>query len=328
MTVLRINIIIAAVVVTGALLFPFVAFGTDSQAVQKAADINGKEIPYKAFERQLEMFKRQALKGQPGQLPDAMEQRFKQQVIQKMVTDALLLQQSDKLGIQVDAKTVDDEMNRIAGRFKDQAQFSERLKSAGLDKEQLRQQIHQQATISKLIEKEIVPHITISDDAVKKYYDANTDKFRQQERVRARHILMKVDKNASDDKKAEARKKLQEVQKRILAGEDFSALAKAHSQGPSNVKGGDLGYFTKGRMVKPFEEVAFKLSPNEVSDIVETQFGYHLIKVIDHQQASNPPIEKVQKKIKSILFKEQVQKKMEPYVKALREKADIQIHVK
>jgi peptidyl-prolyl cis-trans isomerase C len=329
MTFLRGNkIIITAAVVAGIVFSPIFALGADPQAMEKAADINGKQISYKDFERQLEMFKQQALRGQPGQLPDAMEQRLKQQVIQKMISDELLLQKAGTLGIQIEAKTVDDEINKIKGRFKDQAQFLARIKSAGLDEKQLREQIHQQAVISKLIEKEIVPNVTISDDELKKYYDANMDKFRRQARVRARHILMKTDKDASEDQKAEARKKLQEIQKKILAGEDFSALAKAHSEGPSNVKGGDLGYFTKGRMVKPFEEVAFKLAPNEVSDIVETQFGYHLIKVVDRQEASNPPFETVRDNIKSILFKEQVQKKMGPYVEALRKKADIQIYVK
>jgi peptidyl-prolyl cis-trans isomerase C len=154
------------------------------------------------------------------------------------------------------------------------------------------------------------------------------DKFKQPERVRARHILIKVDKGDSEDKKTAAKKKLQDIQKRILAGEDFSKLAKKNSEGPSNVKGGDLGYFTKGRMVKSFDEVAFKLAPNEVSDIVETQFGYHLIKVIDRQAAGAQPYEKMKEQIKSQLFKEQVHKKMEPYVKILREKAKVQVHIK
>jgi peptidyl-prolyl cis-trans isomerase C len=94
------------------------------------------------------------------------------------------------------------------------------------------------------------------------------------------------------------------------------------------VKGGDLGYFTKGQMVKPFEEVAFKLAPNEVSGIVETQFGYHLIKVLDHQPESASPFEAVEKKLMSFLFNEQLKKKLDPYVLTLREKAKIQIYIK
>lgn len=320
--------IFITVAVLGAVFLPFIALGAESAVPQKAADINGKAIPYKDYELQLEMFKQQVMRGQPGQLPDELKQRLKNQVITKMVANELLFQQAAKQGIKIEANAIDAEIQKIKSRFKDEAQFLERLKGAGLDEKKLRSQIRQQATINKLIEKEIVPKVKINDDDTKKYYDANPDKFRQKEKVRAQHILMKVEKDASEDKKVEARKKLQDLQKRILAGEEFSALAKAHSQGPSNVKGGDLGYFTKGRMVKPFEEVAFKLATNEVSDIVETQFGYHLIKVIDHQEASNPPYENVKPKIKSFLFNEQVQKKMEPYVNSLREKAKIEIYVK
>jgi peptidyl-prolyl cis-trans isomerase C len=312
----------------GAVFLPYIALAAESAAPQKFADINGKVIPYEDYERRLEMFKQQVMRGQPGQLPDEVNEKLKSQVITKMVSEELLFQQATKKGIEIEAKTIDAEMQKIKRRFKDEAQFKERLKGAGLDEEELRSQIRQQATISKLIEKEIVPNVKINDDDAKKYYDANTDKFRQEERVRAKHILMKVEKGASEDKKAQARKKLQDIQKKILAGEEFSALAKEHSEGPSKAKGGDLGYFTKGRMVKPFEEVAFKLAPNEVSDIVETQFGYHLIKVVDHQQASNAPYESVKPKIKSLLFNEQVQKQTEPYINSLREKAKIEVYVK
>jgi len=320
------TIMVAAIV--GASIFPCMSLADEKPVSDKAAEVNGKTIPIADFERQLEMFKQQVLKGQSAQLPEALNQRLKDQVINKMIADELLSQQAAKQGIKIEDQTIEDEIKKIKNRFGDENQYQGRLKAVGMTEKKLRAQIKQQAAISKLIENEIVPKIKITPDDAKKYYAANTDKFGQPERVRAQHILLKVEKDDSADKKADTRKKLQDIQKKILAGEDFSSLAKEHSQGPSNVRGGDLGYFTRGRMVKPFEDVAFKLAPNEVSDIVETQFGYHLIKVLDHQPQNNPSFDEIKPKIMSFLFNEQVQKQLEPYVYSLREKSKIHVYVK
>ena len=91
---------------------------------------------------------------------------------------------------------------------------------------------------------------------------------------------------------------------------------------------GDLGYFTRGRMVKSFEDVAFSLAPNEVSDIVETQFGYHLIKVLDHQPEKDPTFEEVEPRIMAQLRNEMIQQKIEPYINKLKEAAKIEIFLK
>ncbi|MEJ2155759.1 MAG: peptidylprolyl isomerase [Desulfobacteraceae bacterium] len=318
---------LVAVVLIG-LMLPMTTMAAAVPPSGKAADVNGKTILYTDFERQVSMFKRQVMKGQAGQLPDALMQRLRDQVIQKMIGDELLYQQAVTKGITIEDKTVDNEMIRIRGQFKDENQYQAQLKASGHTEEALREQIRRQATISQLIRKEIVPTVDVKPEDAKKYYENNSDKFRRPERVRAQHILMKTDQDDSKEKKAEARKKLKDLHKRILAGEDFGTLAKEHSQGPSSARGGDLGYFTRGRMVKAFEEVAFKLAPNEVSDIVETRFGYHLIKVLDHQPESNPKYEDIEPRIMSILFKEQVQKKLEPYVLNLREKAKVEIYIK
>jgi peptidyl-prolyl cis-trans isomerase C len=318
--------IIAAV--AAALIFPLNLKAAEEAVPAKAADINGIAIPYKDFEHQLKMFKQQALKGTVGQLPDALNEKMKEQVIQQMVANELLFQEATKQGVKADSNEIENRMASIKKRFQDEKQFQEKLNEAGLTEEKLRNQIRRQTAIGALIKKEIAPQVNVTPQDAKKYYDENPEKFRQPERVRAQHILMKVEKGDSEDKKTEARKKLKALQKRILAGEDFSNLAKEHSQGPSNVRGGDLGYFTKGKMVKPFEEVAFKLAPNEVSDIVETQFGYHLIKVLDHQPETSSAYETIEKKLMSFMFNEQLKKKLEPYVLALREKAKIQVYIK
>ena len=135
---------------------------------------------------------------------------------------------------------------------------------------------------------------------------------------------MKVDAKATDTQKAEARKKIKEVQQKVQKGEDFATLAKTYSEGPSGPRGGDLGYFGRGQMVKPFEAAAFSLKPNETSDIVETNFGYHLIKVVDKKPAKKMTYAEVKDRLNDRLKKQKMDSEAVAYIKSLREGAKIE----
>ena len=174
------------------------------------------------------------------------------------------------------------------------------------------------------MDREIVQKITVTDKEIRTYYDSNLDRFKQSEQVKASHILIPVDPKADDAEKAKARKQIETIQKKVKKGEDFEALAKEHSGCPSNTKGGDLGYFGQGQMVKPFEEAAFALEPGQVSDIVETRFGYHLIKVTDKKPAMTVPFEEVKEGISGHLKQQQVRAKVLAYVEDLRGKAKVE----
>jgi peptidyl-prolyl cis-trans isomerase C len=164
----------------------------------------------------------------------------------------------------------------------------------------------------------------VSDEESKTYYDSHPDLFKQPERVRARHILIKVDPGADESQKAEARKKIKEIQEKVQKGEDFAALAKESSEGPSSAKGGDLGYFRRGQMVKSFEEAAFRLQPGEVSEIVETGYGYHLIMVIDKKPETTIAYKDVKDRLEQHLKREKVRKEVSLYVEKLEEKAKVE----
>jgi len=312
-----------------ALILPVSASADDPAPAKpnKVAEVNGKVIAYKDFERQLEIFKQQVMRGQAGQLPEALLERAKAQVVNQMIAEELLYQESVKQDFQLEDGFVDKELESLKGRFASDDQYRETLKRMQMTEKQLKDQIIRQGTIRKLIEKEVVSKINITKEDAQKYFKDNTAKFHQPEQVRAQHILIKVETGADDQKKTEARNKLKEIQKRIFAGEDFGKLAKDLSEGPSNVREGDLGYFTRGRMVKAFEDAAFKLAPNEVSDIVETQFGYHLIKVLDHQPDKDPSFEEVESQIMANLRREMIQQNMEPYLEKLKEKAKIETFI-
>jgi peptidyl-prolyl cis-trans isomerase D len=139
--------------------------------------------------------------------------------------------------------------------------------------------------------------VKISDGEVRVYYEDNIDMFSEKKQVKARHILFKLAQDASEEKVKEVKQKAEAVLKKAKAGEDFAALAKKYSEGPTAKDGGELGYFSAGEMVKPFEEAAFKMKKGEISDLVRTRFGYHIIKVEDVKKARTKPLEEVRNQI-------------------------------
>ncbi|MCU0615121.1 MAG: peptidylprolyl isomerase [Desulfobacterales bacterium] len=142
--------------------------------------------------------------------------------------------------------------------------------------------------------------------------------------VKASHILIKLDPQADEAQKIEARKKIEDIAKKLSAGEDFAELAKNYSECPSSANGGDLGSFRRGQMVQAFEDAAFSMNPGETSPVVETHFGFHIIKVSEKQPEGTFPLEEVKPQIQQVLTREKVQKLLEKDIENLKSKADIE----
>jgi peptidyl-prolyl cis-trans isomerase C len=188
----------------------------------------------------------------------------------------------------------------------------------------IKEKLERDLTLKKLIDDEVAPGVKLSDIEIRAFYDNNPEAFKQPERVKASHILIKVDPQADASQKAEAKKKIDLVQAKLQKGEDFGALAKEYSDGPSGPEGGDLGYFTRGQMVKPFEDAAFAMKPGEVSGVVETKFGYHLIKVTDRKPETTMSYDEVKARLEEFLKQRKIQEEINVYVKRLEEKAKIE----
>lgn len=174
---------------------------------------------------------------------------------------------------------------------------------------------------NEFLKREIAQKIIVSDDEMKTYYDARPDEFKTPEMVRARHILVKTDDAASDDEKKMARAKAEQYLKKITSGEDFAKWAGEFSDDlGSRARGGDLGFFPKGRMVKPFEDAAFALNPGEVSGIVETPFGFHIIKVEERREAAVETFDAVKERVRQILYQDRTRNEINNFIdKALRD---------
>ena len=314
-----------AVVLTVVVLWPW---GQAAAQNGKVAVVNGKELSYAYFMRQMKIVQHRELQGAPGPMPEPVMRQLRTKVVERMVAEELLYQESLEKGYKIEPQMVDADLIKLKRRFGSAEQYRKRLELMHLTEEQLKGQIAREFLIRKLVASEIGAKVDLSEADSRKYYASHAGEFRSPERVRARHILIKVAKEDSAKSKVAARQKLENIKQRIMAGEEFSQLAKKHSQGPSSKRGGDLGYFARGSMVKSFEEVAFRLAPNEVSEIVETQFGYHLIKVLDHREAGVPGFDEVKKEIANRLRQQRIQKLLESYVAKLKKRSKIEIFLK
>ena len=285
---------------------------------ENAAMVNGTPINYDEFEWQAEQMQRRM--QQSGKSPA----EIRSETLDHMIDAELLFQQSVKEGIKIDDKQLKDNMDSFRKRFKDEKQYEEWLASVKLTQDRLKEQFVQQNSVRELIDKKITPKVNITDAEAQKFYKENSQYFKRPEEVKAEHILIKVEKDADAKQKEAARKQLADIKKKIDAGENFEDLAKAHSQCPSASRGGDLGYFSKGKMVPPFEKAAFELKPDQVSDIVETQFGYHLIKLIDRKPAGTVEFDEVKGRIVENLQKKETMEAVQKYIAELRKTAKIE----
>lgn len=301
--------------------------GESQSAEQKVAVVNGTVINQAEFDsemnRVLERLQR------TGRFPNDLERsQIKKQVLENLIARELLYQESQKNGIKVDQKEIEAQLTALKGRFPSEVEFKNALGTMNLTEAELKFQFERDLAIRKLLDDQIGGKSTVSEKESRAYYDSNLESFKKSEQVRASHILIKVDPGADEAKKAEARTKIESLQAKLKNGEDFGALAKEYSEGPSGPKGGDLGFFGRGQMVKPFEETAFSMKPGQVSGMVETRFGYHLIMVTERTPESTLSYEEVKDRLEKYLKQQKVQEAIAAYVETLKSKAKIERLVK
>jgi peptidyl-prolyl cis-trans isomerase C len=179
------------------------------------------------------------------------------------------------------------------------------------------------------LDKVVSAKVEPTEEEINQYYTENSQRFHMREQVRARHILIKTDAEMDDAAKAEARKKAEELLAQVRAGSDFAALAHEHSEDPmSRERGGDLGLFSRGRMVTEFETAAFSMQPGETSEIVETKFGYHIIRIEERQQGKVKPLAEVREMIVTTLSREKKREAVDKFVQQAMQDARAEVDVR
>ncbi len=271
----------------------------------------------------------------PPRMLGQMKLQIRPRVLDQLILQKLLEAEIQKVNITVTEQDVIDHLTEIAANRKVSLEdFKKRLASSGQDFEKIKKQVLESNGLkfTKLIDSKIARKVKVTDKDVEKYYNDNKEKFKHPDLCTASHILISPDeieaKTDPNGAKAKAKAKAEELLKEVKTDNaDFAALAKANSSDTySATKGGDLGSFPKtgkGAMVPPFSDAAFSMKPGEISDVVESQFGFHIIKVTERKAAGTTPFEEAKEDIRKRLLQEQKGKYSNEYFETLKAKAAI-----
>ncbi|MGB2864066.1 MAG: peptidylprolyl isomerase, partial [Sedimentisphaerales bacterium] len=206
-------------------------------------------------------------------------------------------------------------------------EFKKTMEQYGQSFDNVKADVRDGLARNKFMEAHWAGKINVTEEDARKYYDENTKQFEIPEQVKASHILIKpefTDPNADpNEAKAKARTKTEDLLKQLKDGADFAELAKANSVCFSAPQGGDLGFFPRGETTPAFEKTAFELEIGQISDIVETEYGYHIIKVTEHKDASTTSLEQAKDDIIKQLTQTKQSELAEEYIESLKAKANI-----
>jgi peptidyl-prolyl cis-trans isomerase C len=290
------------------------------------AKVNGEEIKKDDLVRAA-----RELQGrmQQGGASGTLNAAFYRQVLDSIIARTLLEQEAKKEGVAVSDDEVKAQLAELRGNFPSAEAFDKALKEQGLTEAELTRQARNAFTIQKFIDSKVTSDVKVSDQDAKDFYAKNQDKMKRPERVHLRHILIRVDAAAKPEDKKKAREKADAILVKLKAGEDFAKLARESSEDPgSKDSGGDLSWVARGQTVPPFEQAAFALKkPNELSPVVESNFGYHVIQLVEHQDAGVAPFDEVKTPISNFLSNKQKQERVQQRIQALRGQGKVEVFI-
>ena len=269
---------------------------------------------------------------------------MKEQVISSLIVKALLNEEMDKRKITASKEELENAEKEVIDKFGSKEQFIQLLKANGVTYDNFKKDMQDEIKMKKLVDS--IAMVSIGDAVAKKYYDENIDKFKYPKSVRASHILIAANLNQLKDKIREENKDYteeevnakakEEMDKRLKKAKDlqaqlkknpkdFAKVAKANSDDVvTAIKGGDLGFFSKDQMVEPFAEKAFSLAPNTISDVVTTDYGYHIIMVTDRKEAGTLSFEQSKKDIINYLESQDKVDILKNKIESLKQNAKIE----
>jgi peptidyl-prolyl cis-trans isomerase C len=288
------------------------------------ATVNGVGIPRAEFQQNVEntlnRYRQQGQQVSEEQLPILQEQ-----VINQMIAEELIYQEAVEKGIEADEGLVEDQFQQMRSQFETDEAWQEAMNNLGTNEVELRRQLERNAIIQEMVARATSSVESISEAEIQTFYEENPQFFEQGEQVAARHILISTQGVTDEDVLEEKRAQAEEIKEELEAGADFASIAQERSEGPSASRGGDLGTFGRGQMVPAFEETAFDLEVGEISPIVETQFGYHIIEVTERIEGGATPLAEVRPNIQQYLVQEKQQEAITSYIDNLREEAEVEI---
>tara|TARA_B100000686_G_scaffold342185_1_gene420820 strand:+ start:944 stop:1924 length:981 start_codon:yes stop_codon:yes gene_type:complete len=276
--------------------------------------VNGEAIKGKQFERELKL-QRKKYKIDPDKPIDPEQLRvLKAKTLNEMIQSVLFEQEAVRNDIYLSSDEFNRMMEEIKNDYHEEISLKKIFQIEGVDQKDWENKLRKYMLTEKLFEKVIENNVILSESALRSYFDKHPEDFRKAERVRALHIMVATEEDAQ-----KIRKKLES---RV---EKFSSLALKYSLGPEGIRGGDLGYFEAGQMPEEFDGV-FKLKVNRVSDVIQTPYGYHILKVIDKKPARDMEYKEARKMIHGKLSRKKREQAFQVWLHEVRSRAKIEIN--
>lgn len=260
--------------------------------------------------------------------PDAADGELKTETLRNLMRRTAAVQEAARRGITAEFTEVDDRIAALRERFGTREQFFGALAQHDLSMASLQQQVEKDILVAKLIQAAVTPQVHISDDDVRYFYGSNPEYFAIPEKIRVRHILLRVPETAEDNEKKAVRERIETLRELILSGADFAAVAMDHSEDSSAENGGDIGFFAREDVSKRFADAAFILEPGAVSEVVATPLGYHLIQMVERAPESRMPFEQVREPLKRYLHRTATSLSAKVFLDGLLSTSDVQQFVK
>ncbi len=308
---------------------PEVAVGgdTDSEAETKAVvTVNGESLTREDLDLQMQqVLQSPQFASLPQEQAAMIMQQMQGQIVNQFIDQTLLRGAADAADLEISEEEIDEYIDELREYFAGGESLEARMSMQGISMEELRRDIVADMKIRALLDEMTDAIEEADEEAIRAFYEENKEMFSVPASVTASHILIEVAQGADDEAREEAMAKISSIREELLAGElTFEDAAQEHSSCPSSERGGDLGQFARGQMVPAFEEAAFTQQIGIVGDVVETDFGYHLILVSERSDATEQSFDDVRDDIAEQLVMEQKQGVVEQYLEQLRAEADIE----
>ena len=270
-----------------------------------------------------------ALSQYAGMVPPEQLQMLQTQLYAEIKNDLIIRKLLDSAvadaGIVIDQAKIDETMEEIRQTVPEGQTVEGILEARGENIDAFKKDLAHDLAAQELIDRQTAGVAEVSEEEAKEFYDSNPEQFIKPENVTASHILITVEDDDSDETKAEKKAKLEKIREDIIAGTiTFADAAIANSDCPSAPDGGELGTFGVGQMVPEFEVAAFSQEVGEVGSIIETEFGYHIIKVSDHQEEGPVSFDEVETQLIAYLTNQKKQAAVSDYIAGLRDSATIE----
>jgi peptidyl-prolyl cis-trans isomerase C len=284
--------------------------------------VNDVPITRKVVEEEMARFRQQLSSQMPEEQLASMDAMIKHDAMQRAVQAEVLKQHADREGIAIDDAQLNEELKKLKTQFPDEAGFQARLKELKLTEDALRAELKKSLRFQKLLEAKVtVPDPT--EEEIAAVYERAKERLLEPAKATAYHIFISVPTPASEEEKKKRRELAQTVLKRIKAGEDIKTLAGQFSESSSRAEGGKET-FTQGQSPKELDEAIFKLKPGEMSGIIESPMGFHIVKVEEITPEKLPSLEEVRGEIVKFLKEGAQREKMQTYVEGLVKEAKVE----